>query len=95
VRRANDRLRAPTDAEPYRERSGFQVRHDVLITERGAGIALPTNWPILEEFSEKVDLLFEEFLVVRQVKTKERERVDTGTSSEDDFRTTVGEGVER
>jgi len=66
------------------------VRHDILVVECRAGLAVPADRPALEQFGEEVGLLFEQLLVVGQVVAEERERVDAGTSSEDDFGATAG-----
>jgi len=70
------------------------MRHDILVAQRCAGLALPGDRSALEQLGEEVGFLFEEVLVVGKVVTEERERVDTGTSSEDDFCPTAGDGVE-
>ncbi len=69
--------------------------HDILVAERGAGLAVPGDRSAFEEFGEEVGFLFEEVLVVGEVIAEERERVDAGTPSEDDFCPTPGDGVER
>jgi hypothetical protein len=71
------------------------VRYDILVDERRAGLALPGDRSAFEEFGKEVRFLFEEVLVVGQVIPEERERVDAGTSSEDHFRPTTGDRVER
>jgi hypothetical protein len=91
---ADDRLGAAAHADPGRERSGFGVRHDILIVERCTGHAVPGHWSALEQLSEEVGLLLEQIFVVSEVVPEERERVDAGTSSEDDLGTTAGDGVE-
>jgi hypothetical protein len=71
------------------------VRHDVLVVEGGARLALPGDRSALDQFREEVGLLFEEVLVIGKVVTEQRERLGAGTSPEDDFRTTVRDCVER
>ena len=71
------------------------MRHDILVVERRAGLALPGDRAALEQLGEEVGLLFEEVLVVGKVVTEERERLDAGASSEDDFRPAAGDRVER
>ena len=71
------------------------MRHDILVVQRRPGHPFPGDRAALEEFGEQVGLLLEELLVVGQVVAEERERVDAGASSEDDFRPTAGDRVER
>jgi hypothetical protein len=71
------------------------VRHDILVEERGAGLALPGDRSPLHELGKEVGLLLEEVLVVRKVIAEERERVDAGAPSENDFCPAAGDGVER
>src|ERR1700722_21029098 len=47
-RGANNRLRASAHPDPYREGSGFGVRHDILVFERRASLALPRDRSALE-----------------------------------------------
>src|SRR5260370_609153 len=82
---ADDRLRASADTDPHRKRSEFRVRHNILVVERRAGLALPGDGPALDELSEEAGLLLEELLVVGKVVAEERERVDAGASSKDDL----------
>src|SRR5258708_9226094 len=92
---ADNRLRASANTDPHRKRSEFRVRHNILVAERCAGLALPGDGPALDELSEEAGLLLEELLVVGKVVTEERERVDAGASSKDDLCPPAGDGVER
>ena len=56
---------------------------------------MPGDRSALEQLGEEVGLLFEEVLVVGKVVPEERERVDAGASSEDDFCPAAGDRVER
>ena len=91
---ADDRLRAAADADPCRERAELGVRDDILVAQRSAGLALPGDRSSLEQFGEELRLLFEEVVVVGKVVAKQWERLDAGTSSEDDLCPTAGDGVE-
>ena len=90
-----DRLRAAADTDPGREGSVLGVRHDVLVVQRCAGLALPGDRSALEQLGEEVRLLLEEVLVVGEVVAEQRERLDAGASSEDDLCPATGDGVER
>jgi hypothetical protein len=68
---------------------------NILVTQRSPSLALPGYRSALEKLGEEIRLLFEEFVVVGKVVTEERERVDAGPSSEDDFCPARGDGVER
>ena len=65
------------------------MRYDVLVAERRAGLAVPGDRSAFQELGEEVGLLLEELLVVGKVVSEERERVDAGTSPEDDLRPTA------
>ena len=95
VRGADDRLGAAADTDPDREGPGFEMWHDILVVKGRARLALPGDRAALEQLGEEVGLLLEEVLVVGEVVAEERERVDAGTSPEDDFRPTAGDRVER
>src|SRR5262245_29474129 len=56
ARRTDHRFRAAADADPDRERPGFEVRHDVLITERRSGRALPADRAASHQLGEEVGL---------------------------------------
>src|SRR5215470_16533441 len=73
LRRAYHRLRAAAHADPRRERPGLGMRHDVLIEQWRAGLALPGHASALEDFGEELGLLLEQLLVVRKVVAEERE----------------------
>ena len=83
TRRADDRLRATADADPYREGPRFDVWHDVLVAKRWASLAFPRDRSALHQFGEQINLLLKEVLVVREVIANERKRVDAGASSEE------------
>ena len=65
--------------------------HDILVVKGSPGLALPRDRAALEQLGEEVGLLLEEVLVVGKVVAEERERIDAGASSEDDFRSTTGD----
>ena len=95
TRGAHDGLGAAPDTDPYGEGAVLGVRHDVLVAERRPGPSLPGDRPALDQLGEQLGLLLEELLVVGEVITEERERVDAGASSEDDLRPAAGDRVER
>jgi hypothetical protein len=78
-----------------RERAGFQVRHDVLVQQRRAGLALPGHRAALEQFGEQRGLLVEQLLVVGQVVAEQRERLDARPAAEDDLGPAAGDRVQR
>src|SRR5260221_4885289 len=92
---ADDRLRASADTDPHRKRSEFRVRHNILVVERRAGLALPGDGPALDELSEEAGLLLEELLVVGKVGADESERVDAVASSQEEPCPSAADAVER
>ena len=74
--------------------SVLEVGYDVLIAKCRPGGALPGDRTTFEQLGEERGLLLEQLLVVGQVVTEQRERLDAGPASEDDLGPTVREGVQ-
>ena len=73
---AHNRLRAAADADPRGKRTGFQVRHHILVRERSSRISFPGHRGALEQLGEQVQLLLEQLLVIGQVVAEKGKRVD-------------------
>ena len=71
--------------------SVLEVRHDVLVVQRGAGRALPGDRAALEQLGEQVGLLLEQLLVVGEVVAEQRERLDARAAAEDDLGPAAGD----
>src|SRR5216683_1902385 len=73
---ADHRLRVSANADPHRERAGLGVRHYVLVVQGRAGGALPGDRSALEQLGEQRRLLLEQFFVVGEVVSEQREGLD-------------------
>jgi hypothetical protein len=67
---------------------------DVLVAQRRPGRALPGDKTAFEQLSEEGGLLLKQLLVVGQVVTEERKRLDAGAAAEDDLSPTARERVQ-
>ena len=83
------------DAQPDGQRILQRARVDALAGERGAMFAGPMDMGVLADIQQQVELLGEERVVVFEVETEERERLDERAAAGDDFGAAVGDEVER
>ena len=74
--------------------SVLEVGDDVLVAQRRPSRALPRDRTTFEQLSEERGLLLKQLLVVGQVVTEQRERLDAGPAAEDDFSPTARKGVQ-
>src|ERR1700687_5004273 len=69
-------------------------RTEVLVRERGAELARPGDGLGPQQAHEQVELLFEDLLVVVEVVSEERERLDQRAASGDQLRSAVRHRIE-
>src|SRR6266446_9948506 len=77
------RLGTAPDANPRGQMSLWEGRTEVLVSERGAELARPGDGLVSQQAGEQVELLLEELLVVGEVVSEERERLNQRAATDD------------
>src|ERR1700730_12653540 len=88
------RLWAGTHANPGWQMSLWKRRTEVLIGQRGAELARPGDGLVPHQAREQIELLLEELLVVSEVVSEKRERLDQRTAPDDELCPAVRHRVE-
>src|SRR5215218_223944 len=93
-RSADDRLRRSPDGDPDRQRVLQWARVDSGVLERSAVLARPSYALGLAQLQKQPQLLGEQLVVVAQVVTEQRERLNERAAASHDLRTSVRDEIE-
>src|SRR5829696_4665573 len=94
-RGTNDRLRRSPDGDPDGQRSLERARVDSGVLERRAVLARPRDTLGIAHLKQQFELLGKQLVVIAQVVTEQRERLDERASACHDLRAAVRDEIER
>src|SRR5918994_1852055 len=94
-RGTNDRLRSSPDGDPDRQRILERAWVDPGVLERRAVLARPRDALGIAHFQQQLEFLGEQLVVVAQVVTEQRERLDERAAAGHDLRAAVRDEIER
>nr|WP_262927745.1 hypothetical protein [Microbacterium sp. NIBRBAC000506063] len=87
-------LGAAADAHPDGDRPCRHGWLEDLVHQRRAEAARPGDGLVAQQSHQQIEFLLEQLLVVVQVETVQRERLDRRSATDDELRSPLGDGVE-